>query len=138
MDEHDLVKFQISRDSLFGLGGVQETARYLCRDARPCRCGPIGIITGRSAVMSKYDAACYNCNCDQHAPQGVAMSTESEVCHHCNKQGNCKPNGPELTNNKGKREKTKKHSGRTTGSGGGAGQTRCSYHNATTHSDSEC
>lgn len=136
MDEHNLVKFLISRDSSFGLGGIQKTGSYLCLDARPCRCELFCRITGRSVVMSKNDVSCNNRNCNQHALQGVAMSTESEVCHHCNKQGNCEPKCPELANNKGKRERTKKHSGGVTGSEGGAGQARCSYHNTTTLSGS--
>ena len=43
-----------------------------------------------------------------------------------------------LLKSKGKWETTENYSGGKAGSGGGAGQTWCSHHNTTTHSDFEC
>ena len=138
-DEYDAIKFQIYQDSSFGLDDILKTMRHLYIDAKSRSSEVSGRITGRGAVMSTESVACCNCNCDQHAPRSVAISAASEVCHHCNNQGRYKRNRSEpLVKNKGKWETTKKHSGGRAGSGGGAGQTWCSHHNTTTHSDSEC
>ena len=113
--------------------------RHLYLDAKSRSSEVSGRIAGRVAVMSTESVACCNCNFDQNAPRGVAMSAASEVCHHCNNQGHYKRNCPELLfKNKGKRETTKKHLGGKARSGCGVGQTWCSRQNTMTHSDSEC
>ena len=138
-DEYDAVKFQMSRDSSFGLDDKQKSMQRLYLDAQSRSNETSGSIAGPGATMSAEYVACCNCNCDQHAPRDVAMSAASEVCHQCNKQGHYKRNCLELLlKNKGKRETTKKHPGGKGGSGGGAGQTWCSHQNTTTHCDSEC
>ena len=51
-DEYNPVKFQIYRDSSFGLDDIQKTMRHLYLDAKSRRSEASGRIVGRSAVMS--------------------------------------------------------------------------------------
>ena len=83
-DEYDAVKFQIYRDSSFGIDDLQTNMRHLYLD-KSRSSETSGRIAGRGAMMSAEYVPCCNWNCDQHARRGVAMSAGSEVCHRCNK-----------------------------------------------------
>ena len=97
-DEYDTVKLQIYRHSSFGLDDIQNTISHLHLDAKSPGSEASGRIAGHGDVMSTESVACFNCNCDRHAPRGFTMSAASEVCHHCNKQGHFERNCPELIN----------------------------------------